>query len=86
MALTFGFVLCVFFPVNYVAITNSSVPNNSSFNSNHLAYTITMFDSTVGGNVLNNSAINQDIPKTDLSNQIFNMTGNGSVILKFGNV
>ena len=44
-----------------------------------------MFDPTVGGNVLNNSAINQNIPKTDLSNQIFNMTRNGSVILKFGN-
>ena len=68
------------------ATTDSTVVNNSSsLNSSQSYYNITYFDKSVGGNVLNNTAINQDIPKTNLSNIIFNMTRNGSVILKFGN-
>jgi len=50
-----------------------------------VGYNISIFDSTVGGNVLNNPAISQKIPRTNLSNQIFQMTRHGSVILKFGN-
>jgi len=43
-----------------------------------------MFDTSLGGNILANPAINK-ISKTYLSNQIFQMTQHGSVILKFGN-
>ncbi len=50
-----------------------------------VGYDISIFDSTVGGNVLNNPIIKQNIPKTDLSNQIFQMTKYGSVIVKLGN-
>ena len=48
-------------------------------------YNISLFDTSVKGNVLANSAIKNDIPITSLSNQIFQMTKYGSVILKFGN-
>jgi predicted deacylase/methionine-rich copper-binding protein CopC len=67
------------------AANNTSISNNSSVNSSQSTYNISFFDKTVGGNVLNNTVINEDIPKTNLSNTIFNMTRNGSVILKFGN-
>lgn len=63
--------------------TNVTIGSNASLNSSH--YNISIFDHTVGGNVLANPSISQNIPKTDLSNQIFQMTKNGSVILKFGN-
>jgi len=72
------------FSGSYAVATNSGT-NNSSLNTTHSTYNISYFDTTVGGNVTNNSAINQYIPKTNLSNLIFNMTENGSVILKFGN-
>jgi hypothetical protein len=49
-----------------------------------VGYSIQMFDTSLGGNVLANPAINK-ISKTYLSNQIFQMTKQGSVILKFGN-
>lgn len=68
-----------------VAANSTSISNNSSVNSSQSTYNISYFDKTVGGNVLNNTVINQDIPKTNLSDTIFNMTRNGSVILKFGN-
>jgi predicted deacylase len=61
----------------------NTVGSNVSLNSSH--YKITIFDHTVGGNVVANPRISQNIPKTDLSNQIFQMTKNGSVLLKFGN-
>jgi uncharacterized protein len=48
-------------------------------------YKIKVFDSSIGGNVLNNTAISQNIPRTDFSTKIFQMTNHGSVILKFGN-
>ena len=70
---------------SYAATTNSSVVNNSSLNSTQSTYNITYFDHKVGGNVTKNPAISQNIPRTNLSNTIFNMTPNGSVILKFGN-
>ena len=63
--------------------TNVANGSNTSLNSTH--YNITIFDPTVKGNVTANPAISQNIPKTDISNQIFQMTQNGSVILKFGN-
>lgn len=47
-------------------------------------YTISILDNSVGGNVLANPEISQNIPRTDLSNQIFDMTKQGSVVLKFG--
>jgi uncharacterized protein len=50
-----------------------------------VGYNIRIFDPTIGGNVTANKAISQNIPLTDLSSQIFKMTHNGSVILKFGN-
>lgn len=63
--------------------TNVTVESIASLNSSH--YNISIFYYTVGGNVLANPTISQNIPKTDLSNQIFQMSKNGSVILKFGN-
>ena len=70
---------------SYAATANSTVNNNSSVNTSQSTYNISYFDKTVGGNVLNNTVINEDIPKNNLSDTIFNMTRNGSVILKFGN-
>jgi uncharacterized protein len=49
-----------------------------------VGYNIRIFDTSLGGNVLANPAVNK-IPKTYLSNQIFQLTKQGSVILKFGN-
>jgi uncharacterized protein len=63
--------------------TNVTVGSKVSLNSSH--YNISIFDHTVGGNVLANPTISHNIPKTDLCNQIFQMSKNGSVILKFGN-
>lgn len=63
--------------------SNVTIGTNASLSSSH--YNITIFDHNVGGNVLANPAINKNIPKTDISNQIFQMTQKGSVILKFGN-
>jgi predicted deacylase len=54
--------------------------NNAASN-----YNISYIDNSTGGNVLKNPEISQNIPKTNLSNQIFTMTKKGSVVLKFGN-
>ena len=50
-----------------------------------VGYGISTFDSSVGGDVLANPVIKNNIPNTGLSNQIVQMTKHGSVILKFGN-
>ena len=63
--------------------TNVANGSNTSLNSTH--YNINILDQTVKGNVTANPAISQNIPKTDISKQIFQMTQKGSVILKFGN-
>lgn len=60
---------------------SSAITNNSSNNNYHIYY----LDKSLGGNVQANPEISQNIPKTDLSNKIFSMTKNGSVVLKFGN-
>ena len=65
---------------SFAADTNAS---NSSLSSS--GYTISILDSSVGGDVKANPEISQNIPQTDLSNQIFEMTKQGSVVLKFGN-
>jgi len=67
--------------------SNISITNKLSMQSstNLVGYSISTFDKSVGGNVLANSAIKKDIPRTSLSNQIFQMIKKGSVILKFGN-
>ncbi len=67
--------------------TNSSVyaPSTSTYATAATPnYTIFVLDNTVGGNVLANPEISQNIPRTNLSNQIFDMTKQGSVVLKFG--
>lgn len=46
---------------------------------------IYIMDSSVGGDVLENPEIDQYIPKTSFSMEIFNMVKQGSVVLKFGN-
>ncbi len=61
--------------------TNSSVYTAAA----ESGYTMSILDSSLGGDVLKNSEINQYIPKTEFSNQIFNMAKQGSVVLKFGN-
>lgn len=62
-------------------ILNGNISSATTVNQTN----ISTFDTSVGGNVLANSAIKNDIPRTSLSNQIFQMTKHGSVILKFGN-
>ncbi|MGO9386594.1 MAG: hypothetical protein ACLPWD_00940 [Methanobacterium sp.] len=56
---------------SYAATANSTVNNNSSVNTSQSTYNISYFDKTVGGNVLNNTVINEDIPKNNLSDTIF---------------
>jgi len=67
-----------------LAFTPVSSAANTTNSSNSSTYTISYVDTSLGGNVLNNPEISQNIPKTYLSNQIFNMTKKGSVVLKFG--
>ncbi|HTX61166.1 MAG TPA: Ig-like domain-containing protein [Methanobacterium sp.] len=70
------------FTVSIMALT----PVSSAVSSNNTTtYTISYLDTSVGGNVLANPEISQNIPKTDLSTKIFNMERNGSVVIKFGN-
>jgi uncharacterized protein len=63
--------------------TTATNGTNHAVSSSH--YNITIFDPTVGGNVLSNPSINKYIPKTSFSKQIFQMTKHGSVIIKMGN-
>ena len=68
------------------SVTDLSGNNITYWTSTFMVgYDISIFDSTVGGNILNNPIIKQNIPKTDLSNQISQMTKYGSVIVKLGN-
>ena len=60
------------------AMDTSTTPNNHS-------YSIKYFDKSVGGNVLKNSKISKNMPKSTLSQKIVSMAKKGSVILKFGN-
>jgi predicted deacylase len=71
--------------VSAATISNNQTNDSSQFNNCHNPYHISIFDSSIGGNVLSNTAITQYISRTDLSNKIFNMTNQGSIILKFGN-
>lgn len=76
--------LLVCTPATYAAnntSTNSSVYSAAAGSG----YTMFILDSSVGGDVLANSQISQYIPRTEFSNQIFNMAKQGSVVLKFGN-
>jgi uncharacterized protein len=81
--ISFSFV--VFFLISVQGIY--AVDDNSSTNSslNQSSYSISYLDSSLGGDVNKNFEISQNIPKTDFSMQIFEMTKNGSVVLKFGN-
>lgn len=60
------------------------IPAVSATNSTP-TYTISYLDTSVGGNVLANPEISQNIPRTSLSTKIFNMTKKGSVVVKLGN-
>ena len=71
--------------VSAATIGSNQTDGSYQFNSCHNIYHISLFDSAIGANVLNNTAINQYIPRTCLSNKIFHMTNQGSVILRFGN-
>lgn len=66
--------ILAFTPTSHAAVSSNS--NN---------YNISYLDKSVGGNVQANPEISKNIPKTNLSNEIFNMTKKGSVVLKFGN-
>jgi len=77
----FLLVLTVSLSGSYAATVSNGT--NHTVSSSH--YNITIFDPTVGGNVLLNPSINKYIPKTNFSNQIFQMTKYGSVIIKMGN-
>lgn len=75
---------CIIMLLFLVSIPGSyAIGSNTSGNSSN--YNITVLDSSVGGDVQANPEISQNIPKTNLSTQIFNMTKQGSVVLKFGN-
>jgi predicted deacylase/ribosomal protein L39E len=66
--------------------TNNTTTNSSVYTAAaESGYTMSILDSSLGGDVLKNSKINQYIPKTEFSNPIFNMAKQGSVVLKFGN-
>ncbi|MGB7969884.1 MAG: hypothetical protein WCF28_10005, partial [Methanobacterium sp.] len=71
--------------VSAASISNTQTNDFSQFNNCNNQYDISIFDPSIGGNVLNNTAITQNIPRTYLSNKIFHMTNQGSVILRFGN-
>ncbi|MGB9199898.1 succinylglutamate desuccinylase/aspartoacylase family protein [Methanobacterium sp.] len=71
--------------VSAASISNNQTNDFSQFNNCNNQYDISIFDPSIGGNVLNNTAITQNIPRTYLSNKIFHMTNQGSVILRFGN-
>ncbi|MCE5214869.1 MAG: succinylglutamate desuccinylase/aspartoacylase family protein [Methanobacterium sp.] len=71
-------------PGTYAA--NNTTTNSSVYTAAaESGYTMSILDSSVGGDVLANSQISQNIPRTEFSNQIFNMAKQGSVVLKFGN-
>ena len=70
--------------VSAASVSNNQA-NDSQFSNIHNMYHISIFDASVGGNVLKNTAINQYITRTNMSTQILHMTNQGSVILKFGN-
>lgn len=63
-----------------MALTTATSAANST-----PTYTISYLDTKVGGNVLANPEISQNIPRTDLSTKIFSMTKKGSVVVKLGN-
>jgi len=68
--------------------TNKNSTNlNTSLNNNTTSslYSIIYFDKSVGGDVLKNSKISKNMPKSALSKEIVSMCKKGSVILKFGN-
>lgn len=76
--------LSIFILLFLVSVPESyAITSNTSANSSN--YNITVLDSSLGGDVQANPEISQNIPKTNLSTQIFNMTKQGSVVLKFGN-
>jgi predicted deacylase len=88
----FSVIAILFFVIPGCYATDSNSTNSSVYTQSISTYastatsnyTISILDNTVGGNVLANPEISQNIPRTDLSNQIFNMTKQGSVVLKFG--
>lgn len=78
-------ILLVVLTVSLSGSYASNVTNGTTQTVSSSHYTISIFDSTVGGNVLSNPSINKYIPKTNFSKQIFQMTKKGSVIVKLGN-
>jgi len=67
--------------ISAISSVNAATNNSKSKSS---SYTISYFDKTVGGDVLNNSNVSENIPNSTLSQKIVNMTKKGSVIIKFG--
>lgn len=81
----FGFSLIILGLMLFILVFTPASTAAISTSSNSSTYTISYVDTSLGGDVLNNPEISQNIPKTYLSNQIFNMAKKGSVVLKFGN-
>ena len=85
--LTLLSITMLFFLASAPGIYAANNTNNSSVYkaAAESGYTMSILDSSLGGDVLANSQISQYIPRTEFSNQIFNMAKQGSVVLKFGN-
>ena len=73
----------IMFIVVINAVSDVSAATEDSKSKDN-SYTISYFDKTVGGDVLENPDISKNVPNSTLSSQIVNMSKNGSVILKFG--
>ncbi len=80
-----------------LSIADSSMANHANVTSNssnnttmkHIKttnnYTITVIDNNTGGNLTQNTAFTQDIPDTELNNEIFAAAQNGTPMVTLGN-
>lgn len=82
------FSIILLLSINTVVAEDSNIEKNSQdegiVSETKDTYTISYFDKKVGGNVLKNTKLAKNIPKSKLSKKIVTMSKKGSVILKFG--
>lgn len=67
------------------ADVDTSADVSASDATSSTPHTISTFDSSVGADVIQNPEINNNIPRTDLSNEILEKQKQGSTIVQFGN-
>jgi len=83
LGIIFLLVIVGFLMTDYTnEISNFNSPLNHTNTPNK--YTITVIDNSAGGNITNNTALMQYMPKTELSNKIIATAQNGTTMVTFG--